>query len=111
MSNPPFFNARLVQKRITSYFPVYSEHCSSTDLCSELDSLLPSTDNYVSETPKSKQGFLGFYLGLCNSIENSHIRVVKSSEVLFELAASGGEEPETLNHSPTPTCESVTHRK
>lgn len=111
MSNPPFCNARLVQKLITSYFPVYSEHPSLSDLSSKFDSLLTTTHGYVSETPESKKGNIAFYLGLCNTVENSPSRVIRSSEVLFEGAAFGGEESETLNHSPTPTCESVTQRK
>ncbi len=108
MSSPPLSNSRLVQKLITSYFPLSSTHPSFIDLSTDFDSVLTTTDGYVSETPESKQGNIAFYIGICNTIENSPSRVVRSSVALFERA--GVEEQESLHHSPTTTCESVNRR-
>lgn len=102
MSNRPPCNSKLVQRLITSYFPLHDRPPSF------VDSLLTSTDGYVSETPESKQGNVAFYLGLCNTVSNSPSRVVRSSRALFEQARA--EEAEILRHSPTLSSESVNQR-
>lgn len=110
MSNLPFSSSKLVQKLITAYFPLYSRHTSSADLSTGFDSLLSTTGfEYVSETPESKLGNIAFYLGLCNTVDNSPSRVVRSSEALFERVVVG--EAETLRHSPTTTCESANRHR
>lgn len=108
MSNPPSCKSKLVQRLITSYFPLHDRCPSFANLNTDFDSLLTRTDGYVSETPDSKQGNIAFYLGLCNTVSNSPSRVLRSSRALFERAVV--EEAEILHHSPTPSSESVNQR-
>ena len=85
MSNPPIQKSRLVQKCITSYFPLYSRHCYLDDLSCQSDSLAMTPDKYyVLETPKSKQGNLAFYLGLRSTKRSCPLSIIRSTEALFE---------------------------
>lgn len=98
MSNPPFRNCTLVQQCITDYFPFRSSRlvqqyitayfplCGSSlaAVSCEFDSLVTSTDGYVSETPTSKQGDIAYYLGLHSTRHMCATTVVKSTEALFE---------------------------
>lgn len=109
MTKRKFPNSKHVQKLITSYFPLYSRHTSHADVVTEFNSLLTTTDGYVSETPESKQGNIAFYLGLCNTVESSPSRVVRSSAALFGRA--GVVEVESLHHYPTTSCESANRQR
>lgn len=102
MPNPPFRNCTLVQQCITDYFPFRSSRlvqqyittyfplCASSlaTMSCEFDSLVTSTDGYVSETPTSKQGDIAYYLGLRSNRHMCATTAVRSTEALFERAVA-----------------------
>lgn len=70
----------LVQKLITSYFPTrevsFDLLSVSTAEVGSVFSKYTSDSGYVSETPVSKQGKTDFYLGHCNTAEESPRRAL-----------------------------------
>jgi hypothetical protein len=82
MSKSTHDHTVLVQKLITSYFLAKetSFHLLSTSTCpmGSICSKWTSDLGYISETPVSKQGKTEFYLGECNTIEESSRRALLS---------------------------------
>lgn len=113
-----------VQKLITSYFPpreTYSELLSvSTTRVGSFCSNWTSDSGYVSETPVSKQGKREFYLGQCNTIEESPRRALFMTALStdsysypttsFEYTPSLSDVRTSIG-SPTGSCESIAFRK
>lgn len=116
----------LVQKLITSYFPIVGQYPNLFSLSTELNSLFCNDGNnsgYVSETPVSKQGNTDWYLGKCNTVEESPRRA------LFVPLDSGVRDSGNCSHttsalcmpidfdmrdcrgSPTTSCESIAVKK
>lgn len=121
MSKSTHDHPGLVQKLITSYFPAKetSFHLlsASTAPVGFICSKWTSDSGYISETPVSKQGKIEFYLGQCNTIEESSRRALFSAvsthsdsypTTSFEYTPSlsvGRASP--MKVSPTTSCESM----
>jgi hypothetical protein len=117
--------AHFVQKRITSYFPRIERYPKcllsiSTQLASFFREETCETydSGYVEETPQSKQGNPDFYLGRCNTVDESPRRSLfyfsesVASEYLGTISSSCNltsihYPPRKFVSGPTTSCESI----
>ena len=113
----------LVQKLITSYFPRPGLDARLLSASIQVDSLYclvyseSSLSGYVSETPVFKLGNIDFYLGRCNTVDESPrkrlFRPSLSVESGFESLTSFGLVPTPSQSviecpgSPTESCEFI----